>query len=175
MKRISTTISALLLSACASEPGPMPLSYKERRLAAQPLTTSVDPPPQGVVAPVDRWREALGEQLASPWHLTAIESQVTAPPGWTRFAGDRGLLLTFEDGLSRQSLWVLPRDFEGKVIDPAIAAGVRARGGDLVLWGPKKDALGWDDARTREVAGALSLTANPAGATSVPASAPRKE
>lgn len=173
MKRISMTIWALLLSACASEPGPMPLSYKERRLAAQPQTRTVDPPPQGIVAPVDRWREALGEQLAGPWRLTAIESQVTAPPGWNRFAGDRGLLLVFEDGLSRQSLWVLPRDFEGKVIDPAQAASIRARGDELVLWGPKRDALGWDEARTREVAGALSLTPGPSGTTTVPASAPR--
>jgi hypothetical protein len=156
MKRLAPALPLFFfLAGCASEPPPPAPTYKEQLAAATPITRDVPPPPAGRAAPVDQWRERLAQLLPSPWHLEAIEAQVVAPPGWTRMRGDRGLLITFEDGLSRQSFWLLPRDFEGKIYEPRIAAEPRARSDQYILYGPRKDALGWDS--TQEVASALEL------------------
>lgn len=151
---ISLTLSALCLGACASGPPPPPPSWKERA-AARPGARPVDPPPQGLQAPVDRWRERLSALVPAPWALRGVEAQVEAPPGWTRVAGDRGLVVWFEDGVQRQGFWLLPRDFDGQVHDPSVAAEVRATSDEFVLFGPRSDRPGWG--ATDKVVEALEL------------------
>lgn len=157
MKRplhVPSLFVALLCAACASDPPPLPPSYKERS-AARPAPRAVDAPPAGIEAPVDRWRERLVAAVPAPWTLTDVEAQVVAPPGWTRIAGDRGLVFWFEDGVQRQGFWLLPRGFDGRVHDPELAAEVRARSGEFVLFGPKTDRPGWK--ATDAVVDALEL------------------
>jgi hypothetical protein len=151
---VTLALATLLLGACASDPPPLPPSYAERS-AARPRPREVSAPPKGLVAPVDRWRERLRQLVPAPWALTGIDAQVEAPPGWTRVAGDRGLVLAFDDGVQRQEFWVLPRGFDGLVYDPANAAEIRACGGDFILYGPRADRPGWNG--TTEVAEALEL------------------
>lgn len=150
----STLVLALLCGACASDPPPLPPSYKERA-AARPQPKDVQAPPAGIEAPVDRWRERLIATVPAPWTLTGVEAQVVAPPGWTRVSGDRGLVFWFEDGVQRQGFWLLPRGFDGRVHDPEAAAEVRARSGEFVLFGPKTDRPGWQ--ATDKVLEALEL------------------
>jgi hypothetical protein len=158
MKRRSPTLSAafgaLLLAGCASDPPPLPPSYAERA-AARPQPREVAAPPDGVVAPVDRWTERLRALVPAPWTFAGVEAQVEAPPGWTRIAGDRGLALDFDDGTGRQVFWVLPRGFDGRIHDPSAAAEVRARSDEFVLFGPKQDRPGWQ--ATPKVIEALEL------------------
>ncbi len=151
---ILTTLGALCLGACASDPPPPPPSWKERA-AARPSARPVEAPPQGLQAPVDRWRERLASLVPAPWTLQAVEAQVEAPPGWTRVSGDRGLVFWFEDGVQRQGFWLLPRGFDGKVYDPTQAAEVRAKSDEFVLFGPKADRPGWG--ATDKVVEALEL------------------
>jgi hypothetical protein len=148
------TCGALLLGGCSSGPPPLPPSHSERA-AARPAPRAVEAPPTGVEAPVDRWRERLATLLPAPWTLSSVEAQVEAPPGWTRIAGDRGLVLWFEDGVQRQAFWLLPRGFDGQIFDMSVAAEIRAKSDEFTLFGPRYDRPGWTS--TGKVVEALEL------------------
>lgn len=148
------TCGSLLLGGCSSGPPPLPPSHSERA-AARPAARPVDAPPKGVEAPIDRWRERLATLVPAPWTLASVEAQVEAPPGWTRIAGDRGLVLWFEDGVQRQGFWLLPKGFDGQIFDMNVAAEIRAKSEEFTLFGPRSDKPGWTS--TGKVVEALEL------------------
>jgi hypothetical protein len=156
MKRhLLLPIIALGLAACSSEPPPIQPSYRERQAARRPVIREVAAPPRGHQAPIDRWKERLAERLPAPWTLASVEAQVEAPPGWTRISGDRGMLFRFQDGANAQDFWLLPAPFDGRIFDPTVAAEVRARSDEFVLYGPRQDVPGWG--ATATVVDALEL------------------
>lgn len=144
---------SLALCACSSEPPPREL---RRPPVTRPAPVQVAQCPSGVLAPVDTWRQRLEDLVPAPWKLEAIEAQVEAPPGWTRLDGDRGLVLYLTDGTQRQAFWVMPADFEGRIVDAEQAAAPSARCEGFVLFAPKAAAPGWT--ASAEVAAALDMT-----------------
>jgi hypothetical protein len=127
----------LLMAGCSGPPPLPPPRVKE------PASQTVSAAPEGILAPVDRWKRSLVEALPAPWRLEAIEAQITAPQEWTRLRGDRGLVLTFANGAERQSYWVMPAGFEGEAVDQSEAARERVRNDTFILFEPAYDAPGW--------------------------------
>lgn len=150
-------LSGWALAGCGGGPEPLTASHRERwvereQAAARPAGRC----PEGTLIPADAWRQRLEEELPAPWRLGSIDAQVTAPPGWSKREGDRGVEVWLTDGTSRQTYFVAPRGWKGQVFDPAIAAHELARTEDLTLYAPHHDAPGW--ASTAIVERALGFT-----------------
>lgn len=139
-KRWMLTLAAGLGLAVTGCSGPPPLPPQKVK---EPKSKSVAAAPQGILAPVDQWRRRLDEVLPAPWRLEGIEDQISAPRAWTRLRGDRGLLLTFGNGVERQTYWVMPQGFEGEANQPEQAPRERARNDTFILFEPVDDAPGW--------------------------------
>lgn len=132
------------LAGCGGGPEPLPPSHREQWLAREAAAAkTARETPSGTLAPVDEWRRRLTEELPAPWRLGSIDAQVIAPAGWTKLKGDRGLVVWAQDGKGRQTYWVLPVGWEGKVFDPKLAAHEIARNERFILFAPHEDAPGW--------------------------------
>jgi hypothetical protein len=145
---VAAVVAACLAGCGGNEPEPEPERPPARR--AEPADT-----PDGVLAPVDAWTEALAAQLPAPWKLDGIDSQVEAPEGYTRVAGGRGLLLRLSGGPDRQQrFWVMPRGFEA-VADPGTKTTIEvvAETDELLLFAPASPA--WE--HTPKVIEALGM------------------
>ena len=130
----------LAVSGCSGPPPLPPQRVKE------PESLTVASAPQGILAPIDRWKRSLSDGLPDPWRLEAIEAQITAPQEWSRLRGDRGLVLTFANGAERQRYWVMPAGFEGETVVEEDAARERVRNDTFILFEPAYDAPGWGGA-----------------------------
>lgn len=127
----------LATAGCSSPPPLPPQQVKE------PKSKTVAAAPQGVLAPVDDWKRRLAEVIPAPWRLESVEAQINAPVQWSRLKGDRGLRLTFGNGVERQSYWVMPEGFEGETAFPEQAARERTRNDTFILFEPATDAPTW--------------------------------
>ena len=138
------TLAAGIGLAVAGCSGPEPLPPQRVK---EPQSLTVASAPQGILAPVDRWKRELTNGLPASWKLEAIEAQISAPKRGTRLRGDRGLVLTFANGVERQSYWVMPASFEGETVFEGEAARERVRNDTFILFEPAFDAPGWGGAK----------------------------